>query len=148
MVFANESDPTAQAAHAASLYLTGAYTSAYAATSPYQSGAYLDQVARYASAYTAPTVIANSALWSIPVPYVSNYMITVASSYATPITDTQGTEDLENETRIGNALKAGAYKIFNAGGIIGNYTASNYQSPYVDSLWLAEASKETGRKLF
>ena len=138
MVFANESDPTAQAAHAASLYNTGAYP----------SGAYTDEVARYASSYAAPTVVTNANLSGLTVPYDGTRIVTVATTRATPITDTENTEDLEQEVRVGNALKAGAYKIFNVGGPIGDYSASNYQSAYVDSLWLAEASKQTGRKLF
>jgi hypothetical protein len=72
----------------------------------------------------------------------------VATSRATEITDTQGSEDLEMEVRVGNALKAGAYTIYNVGGPVGNYGASNYQSSYVDGLWLAEASKQTGTKFF
>lgn len=147
MVFANESDPTAQAAHAASLYLAGAYVASLGATA-YQTGAYQDQLSRYAGAYAAPTVVTNANLGGLTVPYDGTRIETVATTRATPITDTQATEDLEQEVRVGNAVKAGAYAIYNTGGPIGDYSASNYQSAYVDSLWLAEASKETGRKLF
>lgn len=141
MVFANESDPTAQAAHAHSLYV---------GSSSYPSGSYTDQIARYASTYSAPYAITNAQISTLTPPYTSNYMVQVAANRAgvdANPEDTQNVEDLEQEVRVGAAL-ASSYGIWNAGGPIGNFTASNYQSPYVDSLWLAEASKQTGRKLF
>lgn len=148
MVYANESSPYAQAQHAEDVYLAGAYASVYAVDSASQSGAYQDQRARVASAYAAPTVVTNANLGGLTVPYAGDRIVTVATTRATPITDTQNTEDLEQEVRVGNALKAGAYTIFNVGGPIGDYSASNYQSSYVDGLWLAEASKQTGTKFF
>jgi hypothetical protein len=75
-------------------------------------------------------------------------MVNVATTRATPVDDSSNIEDLEMEVRVGNALKAGAYTIYSVGGPVGDYTASNYQSSYVDGLWLAEASKQTGTKFF
>lgn len=148
MVYANESSPYAQAQHAAVVYKSGAYS---ADAGAYQSGAYTDQLSRYASAYAAPTLVTNDNLNALAVPYAGGYIVKVAtvragSSYVPD--DTQKIEDLEQEVRVGNALKAGAYTIFNVGGPIGDYTASNYQSAYVDGTWLAEASKQTGVKFF
>lgn len=148
MVFANESNPTAQAKHAEDVYLAGAYVSTSAYDSENQTGAYVDQRARVLATVAAPTVVTNANLGTLAHPYDGTRIVTVATTRATPITDTQNTEDLEQEVRVGNALKAGASTIFNVGGPIGDWSASNYQSSYVDGLWLAEASKQTGTKLF
>jgi hypothetical protein len=139
MVYANESNIYTQAQHAEDLYL---------GESAYPSGAYDDQLARYASAYTAPSVVTNANLASLVHPYSGAYQVTTATTKATGDTASTGSEDLEMEVRVGNALKAGAYTIYSVGGPVGSYTASNYQSAYMDGLWLAEASKQTGKKFF
>jgi hypothetical protein len=62
--------------------------------------------------------------------------------------DTQDVEDLEQEVLVRNALDAG--ELFATGGQIPptNYEDATSVSPYVDGMWLAEASKQTGEKFF
>ncbi len=60
--------------------------------------------------------------------------------------DTQAVEDLEHEVLVKNALNSDT--IFTTGGPMGDYTGVASLSDGVDGLWLAEASKQTGEKLY
>lgn len=132
MSIANENTATGQVAHADALYMSGDPSS-------------------YASAYAAPTLVENDDLGGLTHPYAGDRIVSVEDNRAGVDAypeDTQETEDLEQEVLVGAALAAGAYTIFETGGPIGNFTDSNKTSPYVDGLFLAEASKQTGTKLF
>jgi len=140
MVYANESDPAAQAAHAESTF-----TGALATVNP----------SAYAAASVTRTTVTNAQLGSLSAPYDGTKVVTVAPNRAGVDAypeDAQGTEDLEMEVRVSAAAYKGGYStgyaIFDRGGPIGDYSASNYQSGYLDALWLAERSKQTGVKHF
>jgi len=151
MTISNESSAYAQAYHAHTTYLTGA------TGLPVQD----DQDDRVDLANATHTVVANDDLdtglnhtvvdtgritaWV----YSGGNRVTVASNRAgvdLMPEDAQKTEDLEHEVLVANALDNDA--LFSRGGFIApSYTAGAY-SPYLDPLWLTEASKMTGEKFF
>lgn len=79
-----------------------------------------------------------------------NIVLTAANRAGVDLSpeDTSGVEDLEMEVLVAAAVQDGS--LFAAGGQIPptNYEDADSASPYVDGLWLAEASKMTGEKLF
>ena len=108
----------------------------------------------------AHDVVANSALGAdlnsadnaqgVPS-YTGGNIVTVAANRAgvdLDPEDTSAVEDLELEVLVENAIQAGT--LFAKGGQIPptNYEDVDSTSPYVDGLWLAEASKMTGEKFF
>jgi hypothetical protein len=135
MTIANETTPHGQAAHAEETYM-----SVLSTVNP----------SAYAAAYANYTEVTNANLSGLTAPYTGGRVVVVAANRAGVDAypeDTQGTEDLEQEVRINN-VAATSYAIFDRGGPIGDYSASNYQSGYLDSTWLAERSKQTGVKHF
>jgi hypothetical protein len=83
--------------------------------------------------------------------YTGGNVVTVAANRAGVDLlpeDSSAVEDLEQEVLVENALQA--VTLFARGGQIPptNYEDTNSASPYVDGLWLAEASKMTGEKFF
>ncbi len=119
-----------------------------------------DQNAREALDNSAHVVVSNANLGaslnrvnnSYGVPsYTGGNVVQVAANRAGVDLfpeDTSAVEDLEMEVIVENALQAGT--LFAKGGQIPptNYTAEASASPYVDGMWLAEASKMTGTKFF
>ena len=149
MPFANESDATAQAAHAHTVFTAGAYGLAVQT----------DHDARVVLANATHTTLTNAQLatnigvvtahpWGSVKSFAGAYTVTVAANRAgvdlSP-EDAQGTEDLEGDVLVGAAVSGD--RLFTSGGFIGaSYTGS--YSPYYDPLWAAEASKQTAEKLF
>ena len=83
--------------------------------------------------------------------YTGGNVVTVAANRAGVDLfpeDSSAVEDLEQEVIVENALQAGT--LFDKGGQMppDNYVNEASASPYVDGLWLAEASKQTGEKFF
>jgi hypothetical protein len=150
MPFANESDPTAQAAHAHEVYMEGAEGL------PVQDD--LDD--RVAAANASHTAKTNEQLatglnatttvhpWGTVKTYAGGNIVNVAANRAgidAYPEDAQEVEDLEQEVKVKAAIAAD--DLFTAGGFIGDaYTGS--LSNYVDGAILAEASKQTGEKFF
>lgn len=140
MVYENESTPAGQAAHAETLYMS-----------------VLEDInpSSYAAASIERTEVSNDGLGALTAPYDGTSVVAVAANRAGVDAypeDTQAVEDLEMEVLVAAAAYVGGYStgyaIFDRGGPIGDFTASNYQSGYLDPLWLAERSKQTGVKHF
>ncbi len=158
----------AQVAAAHQKYMSSAYVAGAVA------GPYVDNQARVTTANATHTAVANSSFGSLnfvtayngngyPIGkvYTGGNIVTVAANRAgvdAMPEDTQNTEDLEVETVIEDALSID--KLFATGGIAPGPSAYYYANgsefptytslltPYVDSTFLAEASKMTGEKLF
>jgi hypothetical protein len=140
MTYENETTPHGQAAHAETLY-----KSVLGTVNP----------SAYAAASIARTEVDNDDLGGLDTPYDGTKVIAVAANRAGVDAypeDTQEVEDLEMEVLVNAAAYVGGYStgyaIFDRGGPVGDFTASNYQSGYMDALWLAERSKQTGVKHF
>lgn len=157
-----------QIAQAHTKYMDGAYIPGAVA------GPYVDLLARIVAANATHTAVANSSFTSLnfvtayngngdPVGrvYTGGNIVTVAANRAgvdlNP-EDAQETEDLELEAVLEDSLAAD--KLFSTGGMVPGAGAyynpdgvespyyTSFLSPYVDSTWLAEASKLTGEKFF
>jgi len=133
-VFADEANYTSQVAHADELYMAGAYG----------SSAYTDNQARVTTANATHTAKTNSQFDTLNTVTTTNAAGLVFKTYsgANVITDATPTN---MGSRVRTALDADA--LHDSGGPIppSAYTST---SPYVDGAWLAEASKQTGEKLF
>lgn len=167
MLTAAEARQQVSEAHAK--YMTGAYVPGAA------SGAYVDHLARVATANATHTAVTNAQLATnlnkvgaydasgnlVGWVYAGGNVVTVAANRAgvdlSP-EDAQNTEDLEFEVLVEDALAGDALhttggmiphvsSYYNAAGTEAPYWTSNL-SPYIDPMWLAEASKQTGEKLF
>jgi hypothetical protein len=156
MPYAEEASPYAQAYHAHDLYLGGAV----ALPSDIQT----DLDARITAANATHGAYANADLANglnytqVSLPhldarvYTGGNRVTVAANRAGVDSlpeDAQGTEDLEMEVLVKDALEAD--ELFARGGFVGATEGSYYHgqySAYVDSLWLVEAAKQTGEKFY
>jgi hypothetical protein len=83
----------------------------------------------------------------VPV-YTGGNVVNVADDAAVYPDDSTDVEDLEQEVQVRAALDGDS--LFTTGGQIPptDYVTSADLSPYVDGLFLAEASKQTGEKFF
>lgn len=133
MAIADESTYTAQVKHGHDAYRTGA------TGLPVQT----DQDAREDLDDSAHAVVTNAELataLTTTVGPLGNDVYTGGN-----IIDVTG--QVSHAVKVFDAVQEGL--IFDRGGFIDVYdAASNYSSPYVDGVWLAEASKQTGEKFF